>query len=74
MLIPRGALVRYEGRSFVYLKRADGFERAPVDGASPQAGGLFVARGFAPGQAVAVEGAAALLTAETAPPPEAEDR
>ncbi len=35
---------------------------------SPQGEGYFVAQGFAPGDAVAVKGVAALFAAEQAPP------
>ena len=63
--LPRTALVRLDGRDWVYVKQAPSrFERRPVD--QPEAGddGYFVASGFSPREQVVVQGAAALVAAE----------
>ena len=64
-MLPRGALLRAEGTVFVYVRTAPTrFERRVVEGGTPDPAGLFVTSGFRPGEAVAVSGGAALLTAE----------
>jgi len=68
-VLPRAGLVRVGGLTFAYVRKgADQFERRPVVGGAPQMDGLFAPTGFRPGELVVVEGAAALLAAETAPP------
>ncbi|MBQ1540662.1 MAG: hypothetical protein IIZ63_01560 [Caulobacteraceae bacterium] len=65
VMLPRGALLRAEGTVFVYVRTAPTrFERRVVEGGTPDPAGLFVTSGFRPGEAVAVSGGAALLTAE----------
>jgi hypothetical protein len=69
VVLPRAGLVRTGGLTFAYVRKGpDQFERRPVVGGAPQADGLFAPTGFRPGELVVVEGAAALLAAETAPP------
>ncbi len=64
--IPRGAIVRRGGETLVYIRRdAGSFEHRAVVGGAPGPAGLFVARGFRPGEAVVIKGAAQLLAAET---------
>lgn len=72
VVLPRPALIRTGGGTFAYVRKSgDQFERRAVVDAAPQADGLFVASGFAPGEAVVIAGASALLAAETAPKTEA---
>ena len=69
VVLPRSAIVRYQGSDWAYVRAGpDGFERRIVIGAEPQGDGYFVAQGFAPGEAVAVKGVAALFAADRAPP------
>ena len=69
VLLPRAALVRYEGSDWVYVRRAPGqFERRQVQAPTPEKDGDFVAQGFQPGEAVATQGVAALFAAEQGAP------
>ncbi len=66
VLLPRAALVRTAGQTWVYVKRdAETFQRRPVVGGQVDPGGLFAASGFRPGELVATSGAGALFAAET---------
>jgi hypothetical protein len=68
VVVPRSALIRTAGKTFAYVRTdATHFERRPLIAPTPQDEGLFSARGFSPGQAVVVSGAAALFAAENAP-------
>ena len=68
VVIPRAALLRAGGQTFVYLRRdAASFERRAVLGGAADADGLFVTRGFKPGEAVVTSGAAQFNAAQTAP-------
>lgn len=68
VVIPRAALLRTGGQTVVYLRRdASGFERRAVVGGGADPDGLFVTRGFRPGEAVVISGAAQLHAAQTAP-------
>ena len=68
VVIPRAALLRAGGQTFVYLRRdSASFERRAVVGGEPDPDGLFVARGFRAGEAVVTSGAAQLNAAQTAP-------
>ena len=63
--LPRSAIVRIDGADWAYVRRTgSNFERRAVD--QPEIGddGYFVASGFAPGEQVVVQGAAALVAAE----------
>jgi hypothetical protein len=72
VMIPRAALLRTAGQTFAYVRRdAGSFERRPVVGGAADPAGLFVPRGFRPGEAVVIKGAAQLFAAET-PSQEAE--
>ncbi len=67
VVLPRSALIRTGGQTFAYVRKgADQFERRVVIGGAHQADGLFAPSGFTPGEAVVVDGAAALLAAESA--------
>jgi hypothetical protein len=69
VLLPRAALVRYEGLDWAYVRRAPGqFERRQVQSPTPEKDGDFVAQGFRPGEEVAVQGVAALFAAEQGGP------
>jgi multidrug efflux pump subunit AcrA (membrane-fusion protein) len=65
VLVPRSALVQYEGRLWVYLQtKPDRFTRRPVPADLPAANGLLAAHGFAAGDRVVVTGAQTLLSEE----------
>ncbi len=65
VLLPRSALIRYEGVEWVYVRRGPGqFERREAAQPQPEKDGDFVAQGFSPGEAVAVQGVAGLFAAE----------
>jgi len=65
VLLPRTALIRYQGLDWAYVRRGPGqFERRQVSGPTPEKDGDFVAQGFQPGEQVAVQGVAALFAAE----------
>ena len=65
VIIPRSAVIRFNGSDWAYVRHdAQGFERRRLD--SPVAGeaGLFVTKGFSPGDELVVQGAAELFGAE----------
>jgi hypothetical protein len=65
VMIPRGAIVRYRGAAWAYVKTAPGrFERRLVDAPVPEEAGFFVAHGFSAGDEVVTQGAVELFTAE----------
>ena len=69
VLLPRSSLVRYEGLDWAYVRRGPGkFERRQVQNPTPEKDGDFVAQGFRTGEAVAVQGVAALFAAEQGGP------
>ncbi|WP_374571211.1 hypothetical protein [Phenylobacterium sp.] len=64
VIVPRSALMRGAGETFVYVRRdAGAFERRVLAGGQSTPNGLFVTGGVRPGEAVVVEGAAKLLAA-----------
>jgi hypothetical protein len=68
VVIPRAALLRGAGRTFVYLRRnATDFERREVPAALSDPAGLFVTAGFSPGEAVVTKGAQQLFAAQSGP-------
>lgn len=68
VVIPRAALLRNGGQTFVYIRHdAGGFERRTVTGGLSDPGGLFVTSGFKAGEAVVTAGAAQLYAAQSAP-------
>jgi hypothetical protein len=68
VVIPRAALLRGGGRTFVYLRRdAVEFEMREVPAALSDPGGLFVTAGFSPGEAVVTKGAQQLFAAQSGP-------
>ena len=68
VVIPRAALLRNAGQTFVYIRRdAADFERRPVPPGLSDPEGLFVATGFRPGELVVTTGAAQLFAAQSAP-------
>jgi hypothetical protein len=68
VLIPRAALLRSGGRTFVYIRRdASDFERRTVPAGLSDPDGLFVTSGFRSGEAVVTAGAAQLYAAQTSP-------
>ena len=65
VVIPREAVIRFSGSDWAYVRRtATGFERRRIDSPLPEAAGLFVTRGFSPGEAVVVQGTAELFGME----------
>jgi len=68
VVIPRAALLRNGGQTFVYIRRdAADFERRPVPAGLTDPEGLFVSGGFRPGELVVTTGAAQLFAAQSAP-------
>ena len=69
VLLPRAALIRYEGSDWAYVLRAPGrFERRQVQAPAAEKDGDFVAQGFRAGEQVAVGGVTALFAAEQGGP------
>jgi len=69
VILPRSALIRYEGVEWAYVRRGPAqFERRQVVQPQPGKDGDFVAQGFSPGEAVAVRGVAGLFAAEQGAP------
>jgi hypothetical protein len=65
VIVPRGALLRHEGQTFVCLQTADDtFERKAVTLGRPAGAGWFVGDGFGPQDKVVVVGAQELLSEE----------
>ena len=65
VILPRSALVRADGFSWVYLRISDDeFLRRKVVGARIQSDGWFVSSGFAPGDDIVDTGAGSLLAVE----------
>ena len=74
VLIPRAALIRWNGLQYAYVAVDDGhFERRAVADARAVPGGWRVEHGFKVGERVVVQGAAALLGAETLAPTKDEE-
>jgi multidrug efflux pump subunit AcrA (membrane-fusion protein) len=68
VVIPRAALLRNAGQTFVYIRRDAGdFERRTVPPGLSDPAGLFVTSGFRAGEAVVTAGAAQLFAAQSAP-------
>jgi hypothetical protein len=68
VLAPRSAVMRAQGKTFVYVRQdPTHFERRVLTGVVPQTDGLFAADGARPGESVVVSGAAAIFAAENAP-------
>lgn len=67
VFVPASAILRHAGRSWVYRRRSGtGFDRIPLAGTAPQAGGLLVRQNLSPGDVIVTRGAAQLYTAEQA--------
>jgi hypothetical protein len=65
VMIPRSAVIRFNGSDWAYVRHGvQGFERRRLDDPTPSEAGLFVTRGFAPGDELVVQGAAELFGAE----------
>jgi hypothetical protein len=65
VLIPRNALIRYEGSNWAYVRTSPSqFERRILQDPVPGADGYFEAHGFAAGEEVVVRGAPALFASE----------
>ena len=65
VMIPRTAVIRFNGSDWVYVRRGpQGFERRRLDSPTPGEAGLFVTKGFSPGDELVVQGAAELFGAE----------
>jgi catechol 2,3-dioxygenase-like lactoylglutathione lyase family enzyme len=65
VIVPRDAIVRYQGGLWVYVQKPDKrFDRVEIVGARAVADGWFVTSGLAPGTQVAVAGAGSLMAME----------
>ena len=65
VLIPRDAVVRHDGKAWIYREAAPGrYERIEVPGDQPVAEGWFAADGFAAGDRAVVVGTQILLSEE----------
>jgi hypothetical protein len=65
VIVPRDAVLRHEGETFVYLQRInDVFQRQAVALERPGGGGWFVAQGLKPQEKVVIVGAQELLSEE----------
>lgn len=65
VLIPFSAVVRYQGRNWVYLQVSNTeFERRSISLSEPANGGWFAAAGFKAGDRIVVVGAQTLLSEE----------
>ena len=65
MVIPRDAVVRHQGMTFVYVQQGQTrFTRTPVPELEPVEDGYFVPSGLAEGDLVVTVGAQALLGEE----------
>lgn len=65
VLIPRNAVVRFNGKPWVYLQSGkDTFTRREISENEPLAGGWFINANFKPGDQVVVVGAQMLLSEE----------
>ncbi|WP_293367264.1 hypothetical protein [Phenylobacterium sp.] len=67
VVIKRESVLRYEGSLWAYVRRGgEQFERRLVQDGLAEEAGYFVAKGFAPGDQVAVSGVAGLFAADLA--------
>ncbi len=65
VIIPRAAILRAGGESYVYVRRdATHFDRRKIVGAVAQDAGLFATGTLAPGEVVVTQGASALYAAD----------
>ena len=65
VVIPRSAVIRFNGSDWAYVRRGpQGFERRRLDSPVASDEGLFVTRGFSPGDEVVAQGAAELFGVE----------
>jgi hypothetical protein len=65
VVIPRSAVIRFNGSDWAYVRRGpQGFERRRLDTPVASEAGLFVTKGFSPGDELVVQGAAELFGAE----------
>jgi hypothetical protein len=66
VLVPRNAIVRWNGLNWVYVAMAENrFTRRALTGGQPHSDGWLLTVGFEAGEQVVVQGAGALLAAET---------
>jgi hypothetical protein len=69
VLLPRGAIIRFRGSEWAYVKVGPtAFQRRLAMNPEPEKDGIFVAQGFAAGDTVVVQGAASLFAAEQSAP------
>jgi multidrug efflux pump subunit AcrA (membrane-fusion protein) len=73
-LVPRGALLRYQGGLWAYrAEPVGGYRRIELTDARAESGGWFVRDGLKPGDRVAADGIAVLLSIEHGGEPAGED-
>lgn len=65
VLVPREAILRAQGKLWLYRQDGKRFEKVELIGAQPFGDGWFVREGVKPGDVVVVAGAAGLLAMET---------
>jgi hypothetical protein len=69
VLLPRGAIIRFRGSDWAYVRVGPtAFQRRLALDPAPEKDGLFVAKGFAAGEAVVTQGATSLFAAEQSGP------
>lgn len=73
VMVPRDALLRYQGGLWVYRVEQGGYRRVELTDARAQGDGWFAGAGVKPGDRVAVGGPAVLLFMERGGEPKSED-
>lgn len=67
VLVPRDAIVRYQGQMWVFRQEGGKFEREALIDPQPVEAGWLVRGGLKPGETVVIHGGAGLLALETRP-------
>lgn len=67
VLVPRDAIVRYQGQMWVFRQEGVKFEREALIDPQPVEAGWLVRGGLKPGETIVIHGAADLLALETRP-------
>lgn len=64
VVVPRAAIVRWQGARWVYRQAGSGFERVELVGGEPTEAGWLVTEGLSAGDKIAIAGAGSLLAVE----------
>lgn len=67
VLVPREAVVRYQGQMWVYRQQGGKFEREVLTGPQPVSEGWLVQTEFKPGDVIVIHGGTGLLALESRP-------